>query len=367
MPRLACPHCRKQFGVSEEERGQAVACPECGKRIKVPAAKGKPVSPPASPPRADVGEKDVASPEPSRSRARPADTEDSEDEGKAPGKRPNIVVRVFGGIAALLVVAAIILVLSGKWVDLIAKPFQKFLEDQGIHPVLAIAVTGAILLVPLGLWLLSSTKSTILDAMPVDLEFVPARLEDFPNLDQKKLTAYSDSFEKLGFRPLMDYTVQTESEGSARGFARLFVDPGKHCYAEVNQAFAAGSARPMRASIFSLLEDGWSLASGDREPSKEYYLLRRPRGVWHSFPGEKPSQLVAAHLKLREEMIGDLDVSVRTEDTAEAYFENEKKATRERKERVRRRWALGILLEFKFFEKNPKYQWLGEFARKRKQ
>jgi hypothetical protein len=269
---------------------------------------------------------------------------------------------ILGGIGGLLLLAVFLLIITGKWVDLIVRPVQRLLEDAGIHPLLAIAITAAVFLIPLGILALHWIKSSIVAALPVELEFAPATLEEFPRLDMKRLKRDTEAYAALGFRPLMDYQVQTELESSARGFARLLVLDGEHCYAEINQGFGAdGDPIPMRSMVVSHLDGGWSLATSNRAPSKELFLMRRRKAAWRSLPEAKPDGLLQDHLKLRRKMIGDLNLKVAAKDSVDAYFERERQAARERKQAVASRWALAIVLDLWLFDKNPKNEWLGDY------
>src|SRR5262249_21724059 len=295
MPRFACPQCKTILSVEEEQRGTIVEC-SCGKRMKAPEAKAAAPSAaaaPASPARAGAARPPVAE-DARRARPRPDDDDgrreerdrrrrrdetdedddasyDEEDTGTAKERRKsNAVVGVISGIGGLLVIAVFILIITGKWVDLVWEPLQRFLEQQGIHPILAVCVTGGILLIPIGLFAMNTAKSALLDNIPNELEFVPTSPAKFENLDRRHLESYTEAFRAAGFTHLMDYSVQTDIEWSAKGFARLFVNPREHVFAEVNQVFMPGGAgAPMRCNILSHLEDGWSLQASNRTMAKE--------------------------------------------------------------------------------------------------
>ncbi len=352
---------------SEEERGTVKTCAECGKKIRVPAAKPADkvlASRPRRPAEDEDEEKAAKKPKPSEDEAGDEEADDKPRKKKKKKRGPvSTVNSVFGGIGALVGLALFILIVSGKWVDIIGGPLKQFLQDQGIPEFIAIGAAGLLLLLPIGLWVLLSTKSAILNAMPVDLDFVPAKLAKFEDLDGDKLERLTEKFEALGFTKLMDYTVQTELDTGTKGFGRLFVNKEDHCFGEINVVFrSSGDAIPMRCNFMSFLEDGWSVAASNRTPQKEGYLLRRPRAVWRSFPGEKPAPVFEELLKLRKKMTRNLEVAVLEDDDAESYFAQEKAAARERKEVVRHRWAFGILIEFWLFDRNPKLEWLGEYG-----
>jgi hypothetical protein len=275
------------------------------------------------------------------------------------------VTGILSGLGGLVLLIVLILFLSGKWVDLIAEPLQRFLEARGIPPLAAIAATGVLLLIPLGLFWAALTKSTVLGAIPEEVDFRTVQAEDFPNLDHEKLAEATAALERLGFRRLTDYTPVTDQTSGVRGFARLFYHEEKRCFAEVNQAFkSSGDPTLFRLNIMSLLGKDWSIATGNRRPTKELYQLRRPRAVWKSLPDEGPERLLRAHLDLRGKMTAALGVQALSDGSAAAYFRHEKAAARERKDLVRRRSAIRIALELWLFERYPKLEWLGDYAKK---
>src|SRR5262249_19938743 len=283
MPRVACPHCRHQTPITDEQRGTTVPCGQCQRPLKIPAAKAttsppaQAITPASSPPPA------TRRPAPAEDGPRPDDA-DEEDEPKAAAGGGG-GFGIIGGIGALLVLAVFILVISGRWVDLIWHPLQRTLEEQDLPQLLAVGLTAVIFLVPLGLWSASSTRTTILGAMPDELDFRTASAADFPGLDTEGLEEYTQALEGLGFRRLTDYTLLTELANFPRGFGRLFFHPEEHCFAEINQVFASGRRVPLRCSVLTFLDDGWSVATTDRVATKHNYLMRRPRALCPRPPG----------------------------------------------------------------------------------
>lgn len=384
MAKIACPKCKSVMTFAEEARGTTVECTQCQQRLRIPAAAAPRavapngplvVSPPAPPP-----ESPPPPPEPPLRSAAPAkaslspspdiDDEDEDAEGPAatgPKAHPSAVANVFGGLSALVLLAGFLILISGRWVKWIGDPVQKFLEAQGIPPAVAIAGTAVILLIPLGLLLASMQKSGVVNAMPDDVDFRDTKPSDHSDLDTKRLAEYTEELEALGFRQVTDYTALTNLGNGISGFARLFYNDEKRCYAEVNQAFRHQSAAgPVRCSIMSFLDDGWSVSVGDRPPTKELYLIRRPRALWRSLSGRPPADLVGAHLKLRDEVSRGLGVEPVSGGDAKSYFRREMEATRERKDRVRRRNAVVMAAELWLFERSPKSEWLGDYPRARK-
>jgi hypothetical protein len=271
---------------------------------------------------------------------------------------------VFGGLGALLLLVAFLIFISGRWVRWIMDPLQKYLEEQGIPPIVSIGATAVILLGVVGLVLAFWTKSSVVGAMPNDVDFRDTTPDKHPDLDAKKLEEYTAAFEGLGFRQATDYTVVTDTGGGGRGFARLFFHPEKHCFAEVNQAFrSSGDGTLMRCHVVSLLEDGWSVATGDRQPTKEYYQMRRPRAVWRNLPGRDPAALFKGHLELRDRVGKELRAKVEEDGRPQAYFQRESAAARERKQLVGRRNAVALAIEMWLFDRYPKSEWMGDYPK----
>ncbi len=368
MPRIACPKCKTVVTTTDEQRGTVVPCPQCQCRLKVPVA--KPAAPPASPVTAAPPVKKAADqarpPAPVRN-IRPENEEEDDDAptAKQPRKKEsNAVTNALGGLGGLIGLGVFILIISGKWVPLVWHPLQNFLEEQGIPEILAIGVTAVIFMVPIMLYSAAHTKSTFLNNIPDDLDFRPARRADFPKLDEEKLERYTQDFEALGFKRLLDYTLVTDVESENQAFGRLFVHPEEHCFGEINQICSpSGAGAPMRCNMTSFLEEGWSISTGDRQTSKYSYAMRRPRGLWRSLAGESVADVFRVNLALRKKIAKALELEVLTDDTSEAYFKRERKNNDERKAVVRRRNGLMLILELWLFDKNPKREWLGQFGK----
>jgi hypothetical protein len=300
-------------------------------------------------------------------RKRPADAADDDVPAKPKRKKrrrkkkTRVVVGVLSTIGGLLFLAVIILILSGKWVDAVWPWLQRLLQDVGVPPWLAATITAVVLLVPGTLWYIASVKSGILDAMPDDIEFEDADAGEFEQLDRKRLQRWTDELEELGFEQLRDYTVVTELEYFPKGFARLFVHPQHHCFAEINQGFFPdGEPVPMRLSLASFLDDDWAVGATNRAAEKENWLMRRPQAAWLSVAGcKEAAELLEHHRKFRKEIMKERGLGLLEKLSAKTYFRREEAANRERKEVVRGRWALGIIIEFWLFDHKPKTEWRG--------
>src|SRR5262245_22945832 len=234
-------------------------------------------------------------------------------------------------------------------------------DGIGIKYPLSLAIIALVAVTIFAFAVGSVLKAMLLRALPVRLIFKTADLSDFPDADEEAFARYTTQFEAMGFEREADYNV-TAGEGAVPpGFARLFRHPVNECFAEVNQAFPADQKTiPVRSMIGSVLSDGWSVATTDREPDSVTYMLRRPRGIWSSYPGMKPEELLKVHLGFRERLASELRLRNVTPSSASGYFAYEQQDLRERRELLRRKNIIVGLLEMLIFSKRPKHEWLGE-------
>ena len=93
---------------------------------------------------------------------------------------------------------------------------------------------------------------------------MPTTPSDHPWLDGDAFREDLQELAALGFLPIADYSVVYP--GAPRGFARVFVDPGRRVFAEVNQRRPGATVLPGATTFESVLTDGWSLQSTTREP-----------------------------------------------------------------------------------------------------
>lgn len=209
------------------------------------------------------------------------------------------------------------------------------------------------------------TKFLIVTSLPKTVEFLPVHPDEFPELDLNSLEKYTRDLESLGFTKLMDYKLGGEA---VRGLARLFAHPEFYCFAEVNQMFPSGKKpTSVQSVITSYLEQDWSLSTTDRQTlgfnSGLIYMMRRPRSLWNSEPLATPTELVEIHLKRRQQISIDLGVSILTDISADAYLAEARKAARDRKEVIKRKNIVVGFWEAFMFAKNPRLEWMGEYAR----
>jgi hypothetical protein len=210
-----------------------------------------------------------------------------------------------------------------------------------------------------------SDHDTLLRSLPDLLEFVDADVDDYDELDESALEEYTRALEALGFVHALDYSVRfpgnTKMSKRQQGFARLWIHPTHHCYAEVNQAFSSKQKpTPMRCMIASFLEGDWSLSTTDRPLKPIYYAWRRPRSLWTRHVHMTPARLLAEHLRRRKRMLDALGIAIAADLTVGAYYAHSRKENDARKEVLRGKGIDAIRAEMKQCERHPVQEWAGE-------
>gem|GEM_PF-1423804 len=205
-------------------------------------------------------------------------------------------------------------------------------------------------------------KGKVVKAVPQNFQFLPATPDQFPALDAESLRRYTEAFESLGFVRLRDYTMADDSMTFATSFGRLFANRERGCFAEVGQVFPKGKKpMPMGCMIGSLMEDGWSLATTDRQPQALSYMMRRPRALWTSHPRSRPTELMHLHLERRRQIAYELGVKVIEDVSAENFFAHERREAADRQQALKRRNLAVGLSEAAAFKLKPKHEWMGEY------
>jgi hypothetical protein len=206
-------------------------------------------------------------------------------------------------------------------------------------------------------------KRMLLSVVPTEVDFVAVDPARYPLADLRALAGYTALYEQLGFVPVGDYTLTATSGKVQPGFARLFVHPETGCYAEVNQLFPAGRPpTPLRSVIGTLFDDGWSLATTDREVDAVTYAMRRPRGPWTSLPGRPPAELLDHHLAFRDRLVRGLGLRPRWNTSQSAYFAYEREQAVERRRTLARRNIFVFLAEVIRHSNGPPSEWLGDYT-----
>ncbi|MBP0000986.1 MAG: hypothetical protein J7641_18640 [Cyanobacteria bacterium SID2] len=200
-----------------------------------------------------------------------------------------------------------------------------------------------------------SVKNSLGDVLPVEADL-------WYKIDHQELERYTKELQSLGFIHLMDYTYTSPSFD---GRVRLFSHPKEFCFAEVAQT----KDIPMFCSMSCFLEQRWIvITSNYSAPASIYALNRRPRDLrTQKIETESAEVLMKSLLAFRQPMQANLNLEVIQETTAEFYFEQERQAQLQRQASVARKSLTWTLLEVLYFSFNPPLEWLGEYAKIKRQ
>jgi hypothetical protein len=219
-------------------------------------------------------------------------------------------------------------------------------------------------------------KRRIVNNMPTSYTFPPATPAQFPLLDTAALDRYTKEFESMGFVRLLDFSLVSNAPNPVPSFCRLFAHARHHCFGEVSQLFPRGkSPLPLKCSIHSVLQDGWSLAFSDRKPQAAGSLLRRKKALGICMPETSTSELLHSFLQMREQICQDLGISPMKDDSLEAYIAKTQLAATDMRDAVQQKnfaTALSHVYyrKFSLLKTREEYSWLGDYpkeAARRKQ
>jgi hypothetical protein len=223
------------------------------------------------------------------------------------------------------------------------------------------------------LFTFATMKGRVLKNMATQYSFPPASPAQFPALDLDSLERYTREFEGMGFTRLLDYSLVSDSATSPPCFSRLMAHTRYHCFGEISQIFPKGKAPlPLKGSIQSCLQDGWSLAFSDRKPRAASSLLRRRKTLGICVPEATTSELLQAFLKMREQVCLDLGIQTVNDDTLQAYINKMQRSATEMREAVQEKnFVRGVpevyLRKVSLLHTKPEYVWLGDYPKEAEQ
>jgi hypothetical protein len=165
----------------------------------------------------------------------------------------------------------------------------------------------------------------------------------------------------------------SDSPTNPPSFCRLLAHTRHHCFAEISQLFPKGKVPvPLKASIQSCLQNGWTLSFSDRKPQAAGSLLRRGKALGICMPEAGTSDLLQAFLKMREQVCLDLGISPVNDDTLDAYIAKMQRQAGEMREAVQQKsFMKGVpevyLRKLSLIKTKPEYVWLGDYPREAEQ
>jgi len=223
------------------------------------------------------------------------------------------------------------------------------------------------------LFTFATMKSRVLKKMPTSYSFPPATPAQFPMLDLDALERYTREFEGMGFTRLLDFSLVSDAGSNPPSFCRLFAHTRHHCFGEVSQLFPKGKTPlPLKCSIQSCLQNGWTISFSDRKPQAAGSLLRRKKALGICMPEVTTGELLQAFLKMRDQVCLDLGISPVNDDTLQAYIDKMQRAVGEMREAVQEKnFVKGVpevyLRKFSLMKTKPEYVWLGDYPKEAEQ
>jgi len=272
------------------------------------------------------------------------------------------------------------------WQEVSKEDYQRLKEQYGRRRNLYQSPTQWVWLVVLaflclwrfGGWLhvlftFATVKGRVLKNMATSYSFPPATLAQFPQLDIAALDRYTREFEGMGFTRLLDFSLVSDSSSYVPNFCRLFVHTRHHCFGTASQFFPKGkSPLPLKCNFESSLQNGWSLAFGDRKPQAASSLVRRRKALGVSMPEVTTAELLQAFLKMREQVCLDLGISPVNDDTLQAFIDKTQRTASEVREAVKQKsFATGLpeyyVRKLSLLKTKPEYIWLGDYPKEAEQ
>jgi hypothetical protein len=192
-------------------------------------------------------------------------------------------------------------------------------------------------------------------------------------LDNAALDRYTQEFESMGFARLLDFSLVSDAPNHPPSFCRLLVHTRNHCFGELSQIFPRGKApMPLKCSIQSCLQDGWTIAFSDRKPQAASSLLRRGKALGICMPEASTWELLQAFLKMRDQVCMDLGISPMKDDTLQAYIAKVQLSATEMRNAVRQKnFATGLsqvyYRKLALLKSQPEYVWLGDYPKQAEQ
>jgi Zn-dependent protease with chaperone function len=210
-------------------------------------------------------------------------------------------------------------------------------------------------------------KKTVLKSMNQHQEFLPVEVLDCPAItsaaEMNTILAYTCELESLGFQFVSDYTVAQNSALPMASFARLFVHPVHHCYAEVSHIAGKSLDRKMTwCSMMSSLTNDLAFSTTNQQPDAMLYATRTNKRLWSCHTDSAPQDLLEIHLEQRARLQHESRERVSVELSRENYFGSLRQFSALRRKTFRRTNILRFMFELDTFKRAPKNNWWGKFS-----
>ncbi len=267
----------------------------------------------------------------------------------------------------------------------IPKPEYEALQQQYGHKartplpsLIWLLVVVLLILWRFGSWIhllfsFATMKSRVLKNMATAYSFPPATPGQFPLLDVAAHDRYTRELEGMGFTRLLDFSLVSDKRTNPPSFCRVFAHTRHHCFAEISQIFPKGKVPlPLKCSIQSGLQNGWTLGFSDRKPQAASSLMRRRKAIGVCIPDVTAGELLTAFLKMRDQVCLDLGISVVNDDSLQAYIDKVQRSVTEMRDAVEaKNFLKGLpevyLRKFSQLKTNPEYIWLGDYPKEAEQ
>jgi hypothetical protein len=202
---------------------------------------------------------------------------------------------------------------------------------------------------------LQRAKSQMLRKLSGGWNVEPVNLESISSVDLNLLQQQTAALEALGFVHLMDY----ERLEYSQVYVRCFAHPQQYCFAELGQVpESSGDSSLRHFAIFSLLDQGWRVVNRLlRKEDGLYLLVHNPKTIAIQDSNPNLEEFFQSHLRSRQQITTNLNISVLTDVSWDAYVQFNQNAVAYMKQTLKRNSLLVGIIKATLYELNPKPDW----------
>lgn len=204
-----------------------------------------------------------------------------------------------------------------------------------------------------------------MQAVPAGLEVEPiTSANDIPLLSLERLTPYNQELQELGCIPGMDGQLSATVGNFEPTFVRLFQQPEQRYWVLLTQAIPTDrQSHAPNCTILSLLNDDWLILTTTERPTLMTPQIQLDHQLWLSRPSAPPTQLIETHLKLRSQVVADLNLTVQEQATADDVWIRLKERAWRQKQMAKRQNSLVSLFKMLPTLLKPQFEWLGDYQK----